>query len=365
MLKVQEILRSYGSDHQKALGHLKSQYGIDAKYSVHHPHLVLFKYNQIESPMGSPVVQECRGLILEDLNWDIIAHPFHKFFNYGEGHAADIDWNTARVQEKLDGSLCTLYWYNEEWNVATSGNPDAAGQVNDYGFLFNELFWKTWAQSEFNLSHLCERYTYMFELTSPYNRVVVPHKEASLHLIGIRNLNTGLEIPVDTFSNLNPVREFPLQSFDDIMLSFTKFEGLNQEGYVVVDDNFNRVKVKHPGYVALHHMKDSLGNSRKSLVKLVVANEGEEFLSYFPEYREEFNTVHQDYLKLIDGLDTQYEIIRGDKPKVNRKDFALEANKLRIPSYLFARLDGKVEDVKTYLRQLPIDGVMKLIGYKE
>jgi tRNA splicing ligase len=56
------------------------------------------------------VVQECRGLILdESANWRIVAFPYTKFFNYGEEHAASIDWSTACVQEKLDGSLmyCT------------------------------------------------------------------------------------------------------------------------------------------------------------------------------------------------------------------------------------------------------------------
>ena len=53
--------------------------------------LVQLSYTQTESPMASPVVQECRGLILERESWSVIAMPFKKFFNHGEKYAASID----------------------------------------------------------------------------------------------------------------------------------------------------------------------------------------------------------------------------------------------------------------------------------
>ena len=91
-----------------------------------YPNLVLFKYDQVNSPMDNPVVQECRGIILDEADdWRVIARPFTKFYNYGEPNAASIDWTTARVQEKVDGSLCAFYHYKGDWHVATTGTPDA------------------------------------------------------------------------------------------------------------------------------------------------------------------------------------------------------------------------------------------------
>ena len=46
----------------------------------------------------------------------------------GESSADAIDWSTARVMEKLDGSLATLYWYKGEWHVSSSGVPDASSE---------------------------------------------------------------------------------------------------------------------------------------------------------------------------------------------------------------------------------------------
>lgn len=77
------------------------------------------------------VVQECRGIILDtkprrgppaknanrptsspahDYYFDVVAWPYLKFFNFGEKYAAKLDWLSAVVMDKMDGSLCTLYW---------------------------------------------------------------------------------------------------------------------------------------------------------------------------------------------------------------------------------------------------------------
>jgi hypothetical protein len=115
--------------------------------------LVSLRYNQIESPMHEPIVQECRGMVVHLPSKEILAWPYNKFHNYGDRLAAEIDWSTASVLDKADGSLMILFWnpYVDQWQVASSGNPAAAGQVNDEGFTFAELFWKTFNESGMRL----------------------------------------------------------------------------------------------------------------------------------------------------------------------------------------------------------------------
>ncbi len=57
-------------------------------------------------------------------------------------------------------------------------------------------------------------------------------------------------------------------------------------GYVVVDAKFNRVKVKSPQYVCLSLMswKDKDGLNIRRMLEVVRVNEGEEFISYFPQW---------------------------------------------------------------------------------
>lgn len=87
--------------------------------------LICFKYSQIDSDFNEPLVRECRGIILEKDTWNVVAYPFNKFFNFGEEYADNIDWESAVVETKEDGSLIKIYFYNDEWKIATNGTIDA------------------------------------------------------------------------------------------------------------------------------------------------------------------------------------------------------------------------------------------------
>jgi hypothetical protein len=122
-LLTQIFLREHG------LAALCERFHIKAARHEAHPNLIQLKYNQITAPMAEPIVQQCRGLIVdESRDWEAVCHPFDKFFNANEPLAAPIDWASARVFEKLDGSLMSLYFYGGAWQVASSGGPRRAGR---------------------------------------------------------------------------------------------------------------------------------------------------------------------------------------------------------------------------------------------
>lgn len=358
MYLLRDYLRNGGT-----LDDLKAKFAIDATRHKTYPNLVLLKYNQIESPFSEPLVCEARGIILDEAdNWRVICQRFRKFFNYGEGHAASIDWNTARVQEKVDGSLVTMYWYDNKWHVATSGSPDASGQVGEWDFTFADLFWKTF--NELGLKPVCFNPDLCpsFELTSMFNRVVVPHKTSGLTFIGLHDRLTGCELPLSTLPGYPAVKSYGLNSFDEIVASFANIDPVSQEGYVVVDGRYNRVKIKHPGYVALHHLKDGFGPRR--IVEIVRASEKSEVLTYFPEWKEQFNDVQTRYDNLVNGLQNLYDEIK-DIPV--QKDFALavQARKPAVPSALYQLRARRIETVKQHLADMPIQSLMKALGMKD
>lgn len=374
MLELQKFLRS------NPISLLEEKYAIKATRHSQYPNLVLFKYNQIESPFGERIVRECRGIILDELNdWAIVARPFDKFFNYGEGHAAQIDWSTSVVQEKVDGSLCTLYPYKDGWHIATSGTPDAGGEVNGFNFSFADLFWKTLNEYDVVLPEKEIGVCFMFELTSQYNKVVVRHSKPGLTLLGARDLKTQQEMnPAEalkllhswdverrsdsrrTFDKLEAVKEFSLNSFEEILATFPSIDPLSQEGYVVVDANFNRVKVKSPAYVALHHMKDGL-SSMRALVQVALNGEIDEVGVAFPEYLEELINIKSKLFDLVVELETAYDKIKHIPVQ---KDFALQAVTTRCSSALFAVRSGKSPSIRAHLQQMNVDSVVSLLGLK-
>lgn len=360
-LLLQSHLRCGGT-----IQELADKFAIKTTRHKEYPNLVLFKYNQIDSPFAEPLVRECRGIILDENNdWNVVSFPFTKFFNYGEGHAAEIDWNSARVMEKVDGSLSTIYYYDGAWRVATSGTPDASGKVNDFGFSFHELFWKTFEKYTVDLSSLPKNHCFIFELTSQYNRIVVRHAEPSLTLLGARNIDTLQELTVEEASKFLPtipaVRTYLLNSFEEILETFPSINPLSQEGYVIVDKSFNRVKCKSPAYVSLHHMAGGLA-SNKGLLQIVVNGEIEEIIASFPEYKDTLIDMKTKFGEIVSELNAFYETIKHHEVQ---KDFAIAAQKCKCAAALFAYRAKKSESIHHYIRAMKIDHLLKMLGYKE
>lgn len=357
MLQVQKFLREGAS-----LDDLKARYAIVATRHKTYPNLVLLKYDQLESPFAEEIVQECRGIILDETaDWKLICYRFKKFFNYGEGHAAPIDWASARVEEKVDGSLMTLFYYDDKWLVATSGSADASGQVGDFSFTFAELFWQTFYEAGYTTEGLLHRLCYSFELTSQYNRVVVRYTKPELTLIGVHAPGLAAEFLTKNWGMFKVVRTYDLTSFDQIVDSFATIDPLSQEGYIVVDAHFNRVKMKNPAYVAIHHLKDGFGYRR--ITEIVRTSETSEFLTYFPEYEPQFTEVQTKYDALVSELESLYDSIK-DIPV--QKDFALavQAAKCRVGGALYSMRAGKVDSIKKYLREMNLDALMANLGLK-
>jgi len=337
---------------EHGLEYLSNKYFINVKRHKDYPNLVLLKYNQLESPLGVKIVQQCRGIILDsDDNWKVISYPYDKFFNYGEGHAAEIDWENARVYEKLDGSLMTVYHYDLGWHVATSGTPDASGEVMNTEMTFEKLFWKVWDELGYVLP-TDENVCYMFEMMTPYNRIVVRHQENRIVLHGARRLSDFRELnPVVEGHNhqWETVKTFPLTSWDEIIEASKSLDPMESEGYVVADTNYNRVKVKSPQYVALAHIKDTFSTRR--ILEIVRTNENEEFLSYYPEYAGIYWEIRCKYERLLGQIEGAYDAIKGID---DRKSFALLAKDFKFSGALFGMKFGNLKSFKDYLADMQI-----------
>ncbi|MEL6492858.1 MAG: T4 RnlA family RNA ligase [Cyanobacteria bacterium J06621_3] len=340
----------------KGLDALQASFGIKTRRHARFDNLVCLKYSQYESPMEQLVVQQCRGIVLDEASdWAVVSYPYDKFFNHGEPNAADIDWNTATVQDKLDGSLMVLYFYAGEWRVASSGTPDASGEVSGYKFSFEELFWDTWKQLGYALPVGYEDYCFMFELETPYNRVVVQHLENSLVLHGLRNTKTFVEErphPWASKTGWQVVNSYPFGTIEALAAQADQLDPLQQEGFIVCDAAFNRLKLKSAEYVNLSHLKD--GSSYRRLLSVVVNNESSEFLAYFKELEALFNEIQGNYNTLVSMLEREYEKYKDIK---GQKDFAMTVKDFPYSGVLFSLRSGKASSVRDYLAGLPVTKV--------
>jgi RNA ligase len=350
MLEVQKYLL------ENSLKKLTEDYAIKVKRHSRYPNLVNFCYSQIESPTYHPIVKECRGLILDESNsWQVVAYPFSRFYNYSQPGTEYIDWQTTVTYEKLDGSLIVLANYRG-WLISTKGSPDASGQVGDFNFTFNELAWDTFRKEGYLLSELNKNYTYCFELTSPYNKVVVPYSDCQLTLIGVRDNITFKELPIDKFPEFRLCKQYPLNSWESILSSLEKLSGQHNEGYVVCDANFNRVKVKHPGWAALAHMKDGL--TKRRILELIRTGEDEEFLLYFEEFRNLFDELKTKYNNLVNNIEVSWNKY---KDITDKKEFALQVKDYSYSGTLFQLKNKQVNSIQESLQKILIQNLEKLI----
>jgi hypothetical protein len=315
--------------------------------------LVSLKYDSARSPMQVQSVQDCRGLILyEDDPTFPVCMPFRKFFNLGEPNAAVVDWGTARALNKMDGSLMMLYFDHRlgDWRVGTSGHPTAGGSYGAATKTFSDVFWQMAYDSDMvrpdKPFHLMDDIWYFFELCSPDNRIVVKYDRPQLVLIGARRRAGLLELSVDELvQHAVAYRWSVVQSDESVAGRPLKYlirelasctDPMALEGFVVVDASFNRVKVKNPRYVEIHHLRGS--RSPRAVIELWKAGEVEEVLAHFPELSDQFASVLDVVLENVQTLSSVWHNIRNEP---TRKEFAALAKRLPFSNVLFDMYSNK------------------------
>lgn len=322
MLAIQEYILKHGLEKTIKDFSLKTR---------EYKHKILLKYNQLVSPtlMALPEMQDCRGLILEKGTWKVLSLAFRKFFNAEEGNAANIDWDTAKILSKEDGTMIQVYydWHDMTWYAGTTGTANGEGEVNNKnGTTFNDLFWDTVNNKyTFNECFLNKDLIYVFELCTPYNIVVKPHGESSATLLAVRNRETLVELSGKDLEMVAISIGIPLVKSFDLNASnvghlLKTFEGMpwSEEGYVVRDGNDNRVKVKNPAYCAVHHLKGK--TAEHNILTIIKTNEIEEFGATFPERKEELNRLKEGYDALIAKLNGVWCELQLCKPKTITKE---------------------------------------------
>ena len=319
----------------------------------------LLKYNQIMSDMGLREVQEARGSIFrqnDEGHWVCVCHPFDKFFNFGEQYSAvnDIDWNTAMVTQKVDGSLIKIWYDYDGWVISTNGTID--GYKAECGdTTYGDLVQKIIDRIPNFFKHLDRDYTYMFELTSPFNRIVVRYEGINLWYLGRRNISNHIEDnePLMIGGILHP--EVYLHHSLSECVAAAHEMGDDEEGYVVCDAHFNRIKIKGDEYLALHKMR---GNGPLTVLRVVeMYQQGtlDDFVAYYPEFKDFTDDVVQRIRYYIEVCDTAFKVVRSVVGAMGeRRDFAMYANTYMpiVRSYLYARLDEKVKDGSDYLMNM-------------
>lgn len=390
MLLVQKYLMNH------TFGDLASEHGVYASFSKS-GHKFSLNYDQIEARESDPLAQECRGLILalkdgstvgvSSTNYThkallvdrngicpgettILAYPMKRFFNYGQGAAVQIDWGdpSLSVLEKLDGTLCIVYWdhFIMRWCVATRSVPEADLLMDNGIFTFRTLFEKAIQDvsglsfDEFT-SKLDHGWTYCFELTTPYNRIVVNYPNNSVTLLAVRELFSLEEAdpslsPVVLDGHVPCVEAHTYTNVTELVDWISSLNPMEHEGVVVRDKNFNRIKIKNAAYVAYNKARDTIGASPRNSLSLVLSEKEDDVIPFLPEeIIKHVLRIKEGVQRVIKEHDEAYLQAKTAADATNpgdKKTFAIlvTKNKQLWTAPFFQMFDGKASNMREFIK---------------
>jgi RNA ligase len=308
----------------------------------------------------------------------IVARPFKKFFNIEENRYTPT--NNYSVWEKMDGSLGILFYYDGEWIISTKGSFESTQAISAGGLLRNKY--------SKPLSSIDKRYTYLFEIIIPGNRIVVDYGDSEqLFLLGVIETSTSREINLSDYATRYVYEDMGfdvVDCYNDSLQGSKSYMALkdivkdDKEGFIVLFTNGDRIKIKGDEYIRLHKIVSNISNLSiwESLKKgipseYIVKDIPDEFYSKIDECIDGFHEIYRnielrclleyytilsyidilgdDNLKYLNGLFKDNNICIGDIDSlwdrdsidIDRKTFSMYAKLFKTPSILYKMLDGR------------------------
>lgn len=391
---VIEYLRTHSA------AELFAEHGVRVSPSKTRTYKASLNYDQIQARNDDPLACECRGLVVATRDGSpvpmdgpcgdlvVLARPMDRFFNHGQGAAhvvTDEELRDAVVYEKLDGTLCIVYWDPHAWHcisepgqpiatnegawcVATRSVPDADEPVDGFrDATFRSLFecavlttYKdTWVGF---CAKLNPAMTYCFELCSPRaGSGVVQYADNSPHLLAVRHNVTGAEVCATTVAGMLGLvaAESHEISALDALLAFVEARPATQAEGVVVrlrgkGGSYPRVKFKSEGYRAAHGLSSEAGSSPRNLLRIILAGQWDDVApTTRPHLRERGDGLTAALRTWAAAVDVAYAALNADGKVEDRKTFAQAVQALgsRYPmGAMMAMWQGRVADTAEWLQ---------------
>lgn len=229
-----------------------------------HPSLPISIYNYSRECQYKSIWDEItlnmRGTILDN-EGNVVALAFPKFFNYEEVvDKIPVKSDYVYVQDKMDGSLGILFWYEGEWHLATKGSFTSDQSKRGMKII----------KSKYHLDSFQTHVTYLLEIIYPENMIVVDYgKKDKVVFIGAtsegKELHWTTAYSLFKYSGIKDsdiVKTEQYFSFGkDLYNDLKKLNTLNSEGFVLrfQPDTF-RMKIKFEEYVRLHRLLTNFSN---------------------------------------------------------------------------------------------------------
>lgn len=298
--------------------------------------LYLVKYDKEKCDMTDPDVMKCRGIIMSMDNNNVVCYPpekslsIQRFLEIVDFN--DNGWDKVVIQDFIDGTMINVFYFKDQWILSTRS---CIGGNNRWLSLrsFKDLFTESSGNIDFeNLNKEC---CYTFVLRHNDNRIVKEYAASGISLVCARQIDTNDKEQVITNLDIKEIHKelvsknvkvdipevFVFDSYEDAFNSVSS-SNYQEQGYVLNINNI-RSKIRNKNYDWARNLKGNTNNLKFRYIELRQNGAINDYLAYFPEHTDLFNSYQSDLFATTQALHQSYIDLHVKKTK-NIKQISYE-----------------------------------------
>lgn len=298
------------------------------------------------------IYRECRSIVIDVANEQLVIAPFRKFFNLDEVEENKLETilnkiksaKSIEITDKLDGSMQNARHYNGEIFISGSMALD-----RNSSWRLEDGYSKL-SKGHRDMISDNPDFTFIFEYISIKDVHVVDYlpEQEGMYIIGMRNVFTGKQLSykeVQRYASKYgvPMTKIEDRCFEEIMQDIKRLKSSEKEGWVLNIDG-HMIKIKCDDYVELHRVLNKF-TSVNAIIKSIADGMYDDLISKVPyNYKERLNRVAKVIYEYMKCMNKKIEDYYKKAPKENRK------------GYMIWVTENCPKEVQGYLRQKYLNG---------
>lgn len=322
-----------------------------------HNNFILIRYGMDEmheSMWTNPesVYRECRSIVIDVVNEQLVLAPFRKFFNLNEVEENKLEnilnkiesAKSIEITDKLDGSMQNVRYYDGDIFISGSMALDrnSSWRLEDGYSRLTKSHKKMISENP--------DFTFIFEYISIKDAHVVNYlpEQEGMYLIGMRNVFTGKQLSykeVQGYASMYsvPMTKIENRCFEEIMQDVKRLKSSEKEGWVLNIDG-HMIKLKCDDYVELHRVLNKF-SSVNTIIKSIADSMYDDLISKVPDnYKERLNRAAKVIYEYMKSMNEKIEDYYSRAPKEDRKE------------YMIWVTENCPKEIQGYLRQKYLNG---------
>jgi len=248
----------------------------------------------------------CRSIITNNENKILMVSP-SKSIKYNIFIRDYPNIHDVIVEQFIEGTMMNIFWDPdcEAWEFSTKTN--ISGNTTFFNEkTFRKLFEEVVEYAKLDINQLDKNVCYSFVFQHYENRIVSNFQEKKLYLIEAYNItNNSIEIldtrellKTEAFNNTKvccPIIYDDNKNYDELYDFYTS-KNLNYKimGVVIRDKHTNiRTKIRNPCYEMVRRLRGNNPKLQYHYYTLLKENMIHLFLTYYPEYKDDFISFEQ------------------------------------------------------------------------